>query len=258
MSTIISGAYKLHPNTDLFAFRRELLTLEPAMVRAAYQAVLSGAINEWDWAVSQEETVSLRDRLVEDFTRRNEYKQNPMRHTSAVVMQNRVRGELYVICYGSLREQREAILALPSVSGEFDYWDSADGPEDVTPEAWADRARAWDEAMDRGRDAVKMQGVTIHLLGLTQQHLTIRGCKDLLDELVQPSIEQRADLLAQQQYATDRDAMGDVEARESFHEFIRSFTEWRMHPEKVLNRETYLAAARKVITAQPSVYDELE
>jgi len=255
MSTVIHNAYRLHPNVDLFAFRRELLGLESAMVRKAYQKALENAIRDWDWAVSRGEAASLRGSLVKEFKHQTEDDQNPMRHTSAVVIQNPVRGELYIMCYGALQGEQQMVLALPSVAEEFNYWNNTDGPEDMTPEEWADRKQAWDEALDRPYDSVSLQGLTISLLSPIQWHLNLKDCMDVFGELVQPSMEHRAENVAQQQYATD--AQGDLQGQEGFMAFIRPYTDWRIAPEKVPNRETYLVAARKVITAQPSIEDEL-
>lgn len=161
MSTYISG-FILKEGTDVFALSRKAReTFLPLLQKMLYQEFLEHFVTEYDMATYSPETrqvfrtshdreageLSFYHVMIEARKEQQSSVDNTPDHYQVQLgfAPDPLTGRILCAWFGS-RENREIFSDFSEVE-DFSYWNSSEGPEDISDEDWEARIKAWDRTL---------------------------------------------------------------------------------------------------------------
>ena len=250
MSIKIYSGYKLADGVSTHQVLREVIAhVRPALIRRNYQELLEVTIEAFDAPQNDKPLYEVFREIIheETFDKDNV---GHCKNAQVVLFENQKRNEQYAIFFGLRCE--EEFAALPSIAGEFGYWNNSDSyPEGVKSEKqWADRRTAWEETFDL-REATSTQGLTISVLSdYDLRGFRTRDVVALKDELVLPSIEKRAANLARSLYMKEK-----MNRFAKGNDIIREFMEAMHNYADLTDKSEWVERASKLL--KPVSFDLL-
>lgn len=203
----ISPAFLLKPDTDLLTLSSDIReAVSPLLVAAFQKEFLNMIVAEYDDSKSNGYQFAFATYLRRKgsevfqavFGNQDDYDELTMsgladiRDFRAVFVRNTVRNETYLLFTHRIPNLnlQETILPLDGVASEYSYWDAGLKMGTVSADAWADRGKAWAEALDWDED-ITSQGLIVRFLDRFAKRDAVEiDDADTLKGLLRPNYEE--------------------------------------------------------------------